>query len=537
MFLIVFLFLTFNFSFTNRNCQQPIEGTNKIFRKPVCQCSIFKSKVCKILFQIKYDFPILFCFYTRLSTKQLPCIEDAWNFPISQEIASKNRNPSSSIDENQPNKKAKVDSLDSTGSPPALTVQQLQLMNYLQQNVNSLNPQQKNYLQQLQTQFTLHQQHQTATNDIQNGNLDAFSLAEQKVKSLLFPPPQSVASIAESLIAEFGLGLHKVDQLNGNDSLNCDQFRNEDQSVPKSKTSVAGTQCSIAYLDGNGDGEFNIQMSASDIVTHCQGKGVNGEININLLTEMEAQKQQRLFDEQHDCLPNELEKTVLPLPDESPYPPPPISRLQPPTPSVFLECKKDAHSQQLQQFCLAHPIAVIRGIANVLKMDLGLFSTKTLVESNPEHLIEVRTQMSQPSDENWHPQKKQMVWYCESHRSHSTIARYAHYQASTFQESLKEEQHDKNNGNASFCNGSSLSNSNGPDMNCTGKCSKSILSESIKLEKLRTPFPMNRERQQQWFWQRQQRFGLGFKLLECFSQKSSFQKASGQLISGTKLLE
>lgn len=33
-----------------------------------------------------------------------------------------------------------------------------------------------------------------------------------------------------------------------------------------------------------------------------------------------------------------------------------------------------------------------------------------------------------------------MVWRCESHRSHMTIARYAHYQASSFQESLKEEQ-------------------------------------------------------------------------------------------------
>jgi len=75
-----------------------------------------------------------------------------------------------------------------------------------------------------------------------------------------------------------------------------------------------------------------------------------------------------------------------------------------------------------------------------LFIDLGLFSTKTLVEANPEHLIEVRTQLLQPSDENWDPERRGMVWRCESHRSHTSIARYAHYQASSFQESLREEQ-------------------------------------------------------------------------------------------------
>ena len=69
-----------------------------------------------------------------------------------------------------------------------------------------------------------------------------------------------------------------------------------------------------------------------------------------------------------------------------------------------------------------------------------MFSTKTLVEANPDHLIEVRTQLLQSSDENWDPEKRGMVWRCESHRSHTTIARYAHYQASSFQESLREEQ-------------------------------------------------------------------------------------------------
>ena len=60
------------------------------------------------------------------------------------------------------------------------------------------------------------------------------------------------------------------------------------------------------------------------------------------------------------------------------------------------------------------------------------FSTKTLVEANPEHLIEVRTQLLQPSDENWDSEKRNLIWRCESHRSHTTIARYAQYPGLVF---------------------------------------------------------------------------------------------------------
>ena len=69
--------------------------------------------------------------------------------------------------------------------------------------------------------------------------------------------------------------------------------------------------------------------------------------------------------------------------------------------------------------------------------DLGLFSTKTLVEANPEHLVEVWTQLSQPADENWDPTGTKKMWRCESARSHTTIAKYAQYQAASFQESLR----------------------------------------------------------------------------------------------------
>lgn len=69
--------------------------------------------------------------------------------------------------------------------------------------------------------------------------------------------------------------------------------------------------------------------------------------------------------------------------------------------------------------------------------DLGLFSTKTLVEANPEHLVEVWTQLSQPADENWDAAGSKKMWRCESARAHTTIAKYAQYQAASFQESLR----------------------------------------------------------------------------------------------------
>lgn len=69
--------------------------------------------------------------------------------------------------------------------------------------------------------------------------------------------------------------------------------------------------------------------------------------------------------------------------------------------------------------------------------DLGLFSTKTLVEANPDHLVEVRTQLFQPTDENWDITGTRKSWRCESSRSHTTISKYAQYQASSFQESLR----------------------------------------------------------------------------------------------------
>jgi histone demethylase len=58
-----------------------------------------------------------------------------------------------------------------------------------------------------------------------------------------------------------------------------------------------------------------------------------------------------------------------PSPPENPAPQRlPRDQLLPPTPSVFLENKKHAFSPQLQEFCLKHPIAVVRQMASALKL-------------------------------------------------------------------------------------------------------------------------------------------------------------------------
>uniref|UniRef100_A0A3Q3LWT7 [histone H3]-trimethyl-L-lysine(27) demethylase n=1 Tax=Mastacembelus armatus TaxID=205130 RepID=A0A3Q3LWT7_9TELE len=167
----------------------------------------------------------------------------------------------------------------------------------------------------------------------------------------------------------------------------------------------------------------SIYPSSSEVLKACRNLGKNGLSTSSIL----------------------LDKCPPPRPPHPPSPPLPKDKLNPPTPSIYLENKRDAFFPPLHQFCTnpANPVTVIRGLAGSLKLDLGLFSTKTLVEANPDHLVEVRTQLAQPTDENWDPSGSRKRWRCESSRSHTTIIKYAQYQASSFQESLREENEKK----------------------------------------------------------------------------------------------
>ncbi|XP_072232193.1 uncharacterized protein kdm6ba isoform X2 [Leuresthes tenuis] len=164
--------------------------------------------------------------------------------------------------------------------------------------------------------------------------------------------------------------------------------------------------------------EISIKNSACEIIRSCKGARIKGKFKESYL------------------LPAFSVKPIITTEESIPR-----EKLNPPTPSIYLESKRDAFSPVLLQFCTdpKNPVTVIRGLAGSLRLNLGLFSTKSLVEANADQAVEVRTQVQQPADENWDPTGTGQTWPCESSRSYTTIAKYAQYQASSFQESLQEE--------------------------------------------------------------------------------------------------
>nr|XP_057934257.1 lysine (K)-specific demethylase 6B, b isoform X2 [Doryrhamphus excisus] len=169
--------------------------------------------------------------------------------------------------------------------------------------------------------------------------------------------------------------------------------------------------------------QISIQNTASQVVGACKGAKLKEKFKESYLLPSLSVK------------PNIASQTLIPR-----------EKLNPPTPSIYLESKRDAFSPVLLQFCTdpKNAVTVIRGLAGSLRLNLGLFSTKSLVEANSDHAVEVRTQVQQPADENWDSRGSTQTWPCESSRSHTTIAKYAQYQASSFQESLQEEKESEN---------------------------------------------------------------------------------------------
>jgi len=108
--------------------------------------------------------------------------------------------------------------------------------------------------------------------------------------------------------------------------------------------------------------------------------------------------------------------------------------LTPPTASVYINSAKEAYSPHLLDFCLKHPIVLVRNLAPACDVDLELYTTKTLVDTHPNHPVEIRNQIEQDADENLDPTMTKPVWYCTSSRSHTTIAKYAEYQAGSLAE-------------------------------------------------------------------------------------------------------
>merc|ERR1712098_580713 len=105
------------------------------------------------------------------------------------------------------------------------------------------------------------------------------------------------------------------------------------------------------------------------------------------------------------------------VPKLPPKPPKlPEDQLYPPTPSITIENRREAMSPALRNFCIdsRNPVTVIKGLCKALKLDLSLFTTRRLVEQNPDHPVEIRHQRQQKVDENWDEEGKKHVWYCKS---------------------------------------------------------------------------------------------------------------------------
>ena len=144
---------------------------------------------------------------------------------------------------------------------------------------------------------------------------------------------------------------------------------------------------------------INIHMTASEVVSECERVGPGpGPISTSSL------------DEGEPC-PMPKRRSQLPKLSES--------QLLPHTACVQVKNKQEAFSPQLLEWCLQRPITVIRGLPQVCEMDLSLYTTKSLVESHPNHPVEVRTQLEQSSDENWDPSLKEQVtsWSDFYHRT------------------------------------------------------------------------------------------------------------------------
>ncbi|XP_034833580.2 lysine-specific demethylase 6A [Maniola hyperantus] len=327
--------------------------------------------------------------------RPLPSIEEAWNLPISAEMSSRAPKAAPPPYPGAGAAAAAGGALVKREEPAPLTPQQLQTLQYLQRNSHNLSPQQQALMQQLLSQYRLSQ----------------AARARAVAKSESSTSGDSAESLAEDLLKKFS------------DSQQPDIKKEPVMKSPQSSSNEAmlGGRQPVVKLeplktDPGKPVAFHIGMTAKQVLDACKD-GAGPPSAWSVLGDGRA-------------------------PPEPPgVPPPRLSpeQLAPSAPFVYVESKRDAFSPQLQDFCLKHPIAVVRGLTAALKLDLGLFSTKTLVEAWPDHAVEVRTQLMQSADENWDASGRRRVWACASHRSHTTVRKYAQYQAGSFQESLREE--------------------------------------------------------------------------------------------------
>uniref|UniRef100_A0A673L7T5 [histone H3]-trimethyl-L-lysine(27) demethylase n=1 Tax=Sinocyclocheilus rhinocerous TaxID=307959 RepID=A0A673L7T5_9TELE len=130
----------------------------------------------------------------------------------------------------------------------------------------------------------------------------------------------------------------------------------------------------------------SIYPSSSDVLKACRNLGKNGVSSNSIL----------------------LDKCPPPRLPPAPFPPLPKDKLNSPTPSIYVS--------ETDLLCFFFFLEIY-----------------TFIEQGCTKLIK----------KNWDGAGSRKMWCFESSRSHTTIARYAQYQASSFQESLREENEKK----------------------------------------------------------------------------------------------
>ncbi|XP_030383410.1 lysine-specific demethylase 6A isoform X2 [Scaptodrosophila lebanonensis] len=453
--------------------------------------------------------------------RQLCSIEEAWNLPISLEMNSRQHQQSVQMQQKQmgksnpvqgppppypfnqanqgpiPVKRAKDDGAYPVQSVHTSSQHQINIVQYLQQNPSTVNNQKPHFFQQLGNQ---NRQIQMAERQKKSTLIDT-SLTNNNKNTLSVP--ESIETMNASNHSFISMSPNIVNEENEcKDLMNVDcksnstvlGICNQELSAILSEKELSGTLAEdlLKTLKEEDNMKKGANEKSDDIFeefTNDFRKNSNNQLeeenlynDIETLPTFKIKMDSKQLVSAVKMLPIDeppSNYTVLQLNEPPPSPPdcPPQrltrDQLLPPTPSVHLENKKNAFSPQLQEFCLKHPIAVVRGLAGALKLDLGLFSTKTLVEANPDHSVEVRTQVHQSPDENWDISQAKKVWACISHRSHTTIAKYAQYQASSFQESLKDERDKGSVGSQVMSDSDSKDSVSNSNINIKRKRSKS----------------------------------------------------------------
>ncbi|KAK6761529.1 hypothetical protein RB195_022556 [Necator americanus] len=342
------------------------------------------------------------------SSFRLPCLKDAWGQPIPSELRIRQedflRQKQQRYRDGSPIWKmgelaAPLEGIQESLVTPLETTQ-FQMMRLLQMNKERINEQEKSVLDHLETRYR----------DTIYGSTESLISAHRSISLPVF-------NESDLDIVKHGGHLPTAKKVYVKEEV----LDNEKSVKPSNETTGSSNELPSAFSLLS-PLLVPLDISSSELMEMCS----------------------RRIDRPSEFKPIFCEKVPSPQTPDAPdlklecSPPSMNTALLRPTPLVVVESRKDAQAPELQRFCESAPLALIRGLTGVLKMDLSLFSTKTLLEVAPDHEVEVRTQYRMPCSMNV-DHLGQPTWECMSTRSFTTVLKYAQYQAETFKHSLKEE--------------------------------------------------------------------------------------------------